>query len=65
MNDQGHTVIEHVELERNRELLAAVIVSMVTSIVLALVGIVLTIYSLSYAFKLFALDSSQIRVYAI
>ena len=64
INDQGHIVVDRVTTSENGKLLVAVIISAITSVVLAIVGIVVSVYALSNAFTLFTSDSDQVRLYA-
>ena len=64
MNELGNTVVEEVSVSQNRQLLAAIIISLITSVVLALVGIVVSIYALNNAFTHFASDRDHATIYA-
>lgn len=56
--------VEHVSATQNSKLRAAIGISVVTSIVASLVGIVASVYALNSAFTLFASDSNQVKHYA-
>ena len=64
MNELGKTVVEELSVSQNRQLLAPIIISLITSVVLVLEGIVVSIYALSSAFTHFAIDRDHATIYA-
>lgn len=63
-DDLGNVIVKEVKIGDNGALLAAIVISIVISSILAVVGTVISVYALNKAFSLFSQDSEHIRRYA-
>ena len=63
-DSEGNIVESIVSLKSKQALLAAVIISIVLSALISIIGLVVMVYALNKAFKIFANDSKHIKKYS-